>query len=1295
MNHNPTNPTPAPAIPWLRKVRWACASFAIALLAACGGGGGAEAITPADSLPVTTGEPVAKGELSSTVIPVGLVAAQSISPVYDAEGGVSSININDPATAAQAKPGAILVLPATADVPSGLALKIATSIPTATGVQITFTQPLINEVFDNLEIRLRKDLSAEDVNGVSLPAGVKLITQAVPNTQAGIAVLPAGAEGMTLVFNPKSEFPTIVEKGSWTDILTGDEFRRGGNYSLGKKIGFKFEKLVLADKDGKYLIDNGQSARGPSGNINVGDATTNDQLRVSGDVLLNNAAIDFDMKIEDRNIMRMGARMNGTIETKLKFGYQWQDAVSLTDTAGKVKNGFKVGSAFEVEGVDFSDERIILGNVGIGLVGLVPTMVGAPGNSVPVLTIGAILSLSYGMKGELTADVVAGFDYKAYFDQGLYLGKSNKTEALRELKKYNIFSHGDYPNPNVPGARPATKADLDKKPFFSFGADGSMSYKYTTQMGIDLSVVVAGMIPVQINNPLEAVQSGSIKGSAWRREAGWDIVGCAESKIGADLKSIFIARLQGKVDGPWNWTDGQFDLVDKKYTMGKLPVLPETGLQMKCTVDLLPTVAYSLSPTDLPTPASGKTTVRFSGDAQWVALNSLSKTGSANVDTWGWKFGESDVKDLSNALMRPDQQYPIYTYDNPGTYKVTLTVKDVYGQEARVEKLVTIPILGYINASPDTPTVMETVSLWIRNAYDTVKSVVWNFGVDIAEQTAAVANGISTTITQAFSTTGIKPVTATLKDEANKTLGTLTTAINVSALPMPTATITGATSDTAAQPGAIANNGTTDDTTPTLKGTLNAALTGTQHVNIYDWNTQFVEYAVVIGTTWTFTPSAPLSGGSHLFMAEVGDALGAVGAPSDPYVINISAPGITSATPTQAMRTVPTTFTVAGRDLPTSGITVTMPDDTDTRAKCNAPTGMTATGFTVVCTLYKFDEATDAQRKLVISAGAKQLGTHTVSIQSNITDVNWAAPSTGNVYGKGTVQFKEDITFKATGTNLLADTGMGFAVELCGVANKEVGTPTNTQRTFTCMFNNEAGAVAGQMPLVFKDKQGGGGLFRVNVPVVVAPVLPSIDIEFSELKLNALGASGSDYTLFSGYKNRPAVKFNGGSIRIPNRSELQFDDAATFDMWIRLDSDIGMHGYGGFDSVGWAMALLAKSHDRVGFGLMLGDKRKSHFASFDASWACGTSISFDDVNISIGEWFRVTVVASSLSGMSFYAKQKLIYSCPDARPSFAQSNTEDMYLGRFSDSWYPFNGAMQDLRIYKKALTPSEVAALP
>lgn len=372
-----------------------------------------------------------------------------------------------------------------------------------------------------------------------------------------------------------------------------------------------------------------------------------------------------------------------------------------------------------------------------------------------------------------------------------------------------------------------------------------------------------------------------------------------------------------------------------------------------------------------------------------------------------------------------------------------------------------------------------TVSLWISDAYQTIKSVVWNFGAGIAEQTASVVNSMSTTVSQAFGTVGTKTITATFMDAANAVLGTATTSINVAAAAIPTANITGASSDTAAQPGSISNGGSTDDTTPTLSGTVSQTLTGGQKVNVYDGASMFAAVAVVTGTNWTFTPSTPLIGGVHSFTVDVSEFDGMTGARSAPYAVNVLSAAVTSLTPSEIVRTLTGSFEVVGRDLPTSGITVTVTGDP--KASCQTPNNMTVNGFRVACLFYKIGNQT-----LEIRQGAKALGTATVLVKTNVAGVTWTSPSTNN---SGTIKFREDVTFSVTGVNLLADPVMGFAVQLCGVSNAEVGTGSATQRSFVCNFNNDAGAVAGQMPGVIKDAPGGQVLFDGwNVPVETAVV---------------------------------------------------------------------------------------------------------------------------------------------------------------------------------------------------------------
>ena len=219
---------------------------------------------------------------------------------------------------------------------------------------------------------------------------------------------------------------------------------------------------------------------------------------------------------------------------------------------------------------------------------------------------------------------------------------------------------------------------------------------------------------------------------------------------------------------------------------------------------------------------------------------------------------------------------------------------------------------------------------------------------------------------------------------------------------------------------------------------------------------------------------------------------------------------------------------------------------------------------------------------------------------------------------------------------------------------------------------------------------------------------PSLSVAFTQPALDDLGATGSGYELITGNNGRPAAKFNGGSIIIPNRPEIQFTDGATFDVWARLDSNVGMNGWGSMVAdTGWAMALMAKSHDRSGFVWLLQGYEPaasgtgfglSTFATFDPSWSTGGDTCqtlIRNPGVPVGQWFRVTGVASATTGLQMYVNKQLAVTCPDIHPSFAAGNTQDMYLGKYSDYWYPFNGAMQDLNIYQKALTDAEVQALP
>jgi hypothetical protein len=224
---------------------------------------------------------------------------------------------------------------------------------------------------------------------------------------------------------------------------------------------------------------------------------------------------------------------------------------------------------------------------------------------------------------------------------------------------------------------------------------------------------------------------------------------------------------------------------------------------------------------------------------------------------------------------------------------------------------------------------------------------------------------------------------------------------------------------------------------------------------------------------------------------------------------------------------------------------------------------------------------------------------------------------------------------------------------------------------------------------------------------------PSLSINTDAASLNALGAVypvATAYSFITGNAGRTAVKFNGfnnpGAIRIPNTAAMQFTTGATIDLWARIDSGTGMSGATQLAATsGWAMALVAKSHDAgsVSLNAFANDPNAAGtgygfgaWASSVAGWGTGTCTAVNrNPGSPLGAWFRLTAVASTTTGTSIYHNKQLIYTCPSAVPNFTGMNGQDLYIGRYSSVWYPLDGAVQDIRIYQQALTAAQVLALP
>ncbi|MGC4026063.1 MAG: Ig-like domain-containing protein [Mesorhizobium sp.] len=140
--------------------------------------------------------------------------------------------------------------------------------------------------------------------------------------------------------------------------------------------------------------------------------------------------------------------------------------------------------------------------------------------------------------------------------------------------------------------------------------------------------------------------------------------------------------------------------------------------------------------------------------------------------------------------------------------------------------------------------------------------------------------------------------TARVTDSAGN-VGSVTAAfvLTVSGAPLQ-ANITAIIDNVGLRTGIIANGGATDDTSPTLVGTLTTALPSGYSVKIYD-GTKVVGTAIVSGTDWSFEqPGTFANGTTRTYTARIADASGAiVGLPSAAYAVvcDTSAPSVTAA----------------------------------------------------------------------------------------------------------------------------------------------------------------------------------------------------------------------------------------------------------------------------------------------------------------------------------------------------------------------------------------------------------------
>jgi GH18 family chitinase len=106
--------------------------------------------------------------------------------------------------------------------------------------------------------------------------------------------------------------------------------------------------------------------------------------------------------------------------------------------------------------------------------------------------------------------------------------------------------------------------------------------------------------------------------------------------------------------------------------------------------------------------------------------------------------------------------------------------------------------------------------------------------------------------------------------------------------PLTTATITAVADNVGLAQGNLAPDAISDDNTPTISGSLSAALSTGESLRIFNGSTLLGNASVNnTAKTWTFTPTALVNNGSYSISARVADAAGKLGSPSASFAFSL------------------------------------------------------------------------------------------------------------------------------------------------------------------------------------------------------------------------------------------------------------------------------------------------------------------------------------------------------------------------------------------------------------------------
>jgi photosystem II stability/assembly factor-like uncharacterized protein/sugar lactone lactonase YvrE len=167
------------------------------------------------------------------------------------------------------------------------------------------------------------------------------------------------------------------------------------------------------------------------------------------------------------------------------------------------------------------------------------------------------------------------------------------------------------------------------------------------------------------------------------------------------------------------------------------------------------------------------------------------------------------------------------------------------------------------------------------------------------------------------------------------------------------------------------------------------------------------------------------------------------------------------------------------------------------------------------------------------------------------------------------------------------------------------------------------------------------------------------------------------------------------ALRIPNSNSTQFSNSFSLSIWYYQNTYAGMDGYGWEANNGYQM-LFAKEGDWAGFyaGISSNPALDSVSYNFTNAGNFNTNVSIKSLSENVNKWVHMVYVAEADKLKIFKNGLKIKETALIENTNFTTANTRDLYFGRYSYYWYPFDGKMDDIRMYNRALSDTEVTTL-